>query len=227
MPWLQGRQSSGRSEHWVFKAFHSKKLSWQLHFNKWLSFLNKKRLYILNLAATSSLLTPPEDCLAFANAHAFYQAHLSAQNFHSGEQGAALTNLINQETADRRPPPLYPSGASSPPVEEHPVLSQPLALQVNANNLKIFYKHTFKILKPGDRKHQARPIKIEQKAYTTNQKLFLFLEPQTPLLLLFQQQVPPPQIMFFQSAIQIWTPNKKVWNPLLIMLLPPEPSFPT
>ena len=62
--------------------------------------------------------TPPENFLAAANTQALYQATLRAQMNQTGQQGIALTSIINQGTADNHPPFVHAPGASSPRIQQ-------------------------------------------------------------------------------------------------------------
>ena len=137
--------------------------------------------------------TPPENFLAAANTEALYhQAHLKAQKNQTGQQGTAPPSITNQGTADSQPPSVHAPGASSPPIQQ-PIPPQTLAPKENQNIATEFFPtHNFKFRNPGDLKHQVCPRIIRPSVYAPENKLILSPEHQTPLFLLFRQQIIQP-----------------------------------
>ena len=138
--------------------------------------------------------TPTENFLAAAKTQALYQAHLRAQMDQTGQRGMALPSITNQGTADSQPPSVHAPGASSPPIQQ-PIPPQPFAPQENQNNAtELFPIAQLQISQSRDLKHQVCPRIIRPSKYAPDNKLILSPEHQTPLFLLFRQQIiQPPQ----------------------------------
>ena len=79
--------------------------------------------------------------------------------------------------------------------------------------------HNFKFRNPGDLKHQVCPRINRPSVYAPDNKLILSPEHQTPLFLLFRQQIiQPPQSTFpcTQAPHQVQTFNSTTPNPLIL-----------
>ena len=138
--------------------------------------------------------TPPENFLAAANTQALYQAHLRAQMDQTGQQGVALPTITNQGTAKSQPPSVHATGASSPPIQQlNP--PQPFAPQRNPNyTSKVFSIAQLQISQSNGPEHQVCPRIIRAREFAPDNKLIVSPEHQTPLFLLFRQQIiQPPQ----------------------------------
>ena len=136
--------------------------------------------------------TPPENFLAAANTQALYQAHLRAQMDQTGQQGMALPSITNQVTAYSHPPSVHAPGASSPPIQQ-PIPPQPFAPQVNQNNASKLISNAQLQFSRGP-ETSSLPKNYSAPRIFSRQQINFVHEHQTPLFLLFRQQIiQPPQ----------------------------------
>ena len=167
--------------------------------------------------------TQPENFLAAANTQSLYQVHLRAQMDQTGQQGIALPSTTNQGTADNHPPSVHAPRASSPPIQEH------VRPQINQNNSSNFF-HTlnFKFQNPGDLKHQVCPKVFRPSVSAHDNNIILSPEHQTPLFLLFRQQIIQPPQKTFPCTLarhQTQTFNSTTPNPLILTSFPFRTQF--
>ena len=138
--------------------------------------------------------TPTENFLAAANTQALYQAHLRAQMDQTSQQGTALPSITNQETADSQPPSVHAPGASSPPIQQ-PIPPQTFAPQENQDNAtELFPNAQLQILQSRGHETSSLPDNNSAQRICSRQQINFSPEHQTPLFLLFRQQIiQPPQ----------------------------------
>ena len=149
-------------------------------------------LSILTLQQLDPYYTPPENFLAAASTQVLYQAHLRAQMDRTGQQGMALPSVTNQVTADSHPPFVHAPGASSPPIQQ-PIPPQPFAPQVNQNNASELIPNAQLQFSRGP-ETSSLPKNDSASRIFSRQQINFSPEHQTPLFLLFRQQIiQPPQ----------------------------------
>ena len=133
--------------------------------------------------------TPPGNFLAPANTQALYQANLRAQMNQTGQQGMALPSIINHGTADNHPHLYTAQGLLHCPFNSLFHHSSPQRKKIKIMKPSYFQTRNFKLLNPGDLKHQVYPRIIRPSGYAPDNKLILSPEHQTPLFLFFRQQI--------------------------------------
>ena len=151
-------------------------------------------LSIETLQQLDSYYTPPENFLAAANTQALYLAHLRAQMDQTGQQGTALPSITNQGNADSQPPSVHAPGASSPPIQQ-PIQPQMFAPQENQNNAtELFLNAQLQILQSRGPETSSLPENNSAQRICSRRQINFSPEHQTPLFLLFRQQIIlPPQ----------------------------------
>ena len=172
---------------------------------------------------------PPENFLAAANTQALYQAHLRAQMNQTGQQGTALPSITNQGNADSQPPSVHAPGASSPPIQQ-PIPPQTFAPQESQNiATEIFPNAQLQILQSRGTETSSLPENNSAQRICPDNKLILSPEHQTPLFLLFRQQIiqnPPKNVPLHPSAPpspNIQQHNSEPTHPNVLLI--PNPVF--
>ena len=136
--------------------------------------------------------TPPENFLAAANTQSLYQAHLRAKMNQTGQQGMAPPSIINQGTAHSQSPSVQAPEASSSPIQQ-PIPPQPFATQRNQNNTsEVFPNAQLQISQSRGPETSSLPKNNLPSQYARDHKLIVSPEHQTPLFLLFRQEIIQP-----------------------------------
>ena len=141
----------------------------------------------------------PTDCLSNNNGEAV-EDHKTDISKHSFPKNCRGNYFLSNETLQQLEPQIVSRLLYTPLRLLHRLLNSPFhhsrshRKETKIIHPKYFPTHNFKFCNPGDLKHQVCPRIIRPSEYAPDNKLIVSPEHQTPLFLLFRQQIiQPPQ----------------------------------